>query len=324
MRLATARRRSCTASRTARSDTATPGPQTSATTRPDSREARGVPIDRQSGQRYGSRRPPAVAQLPQRAAHQAAQGCIQLLEVGFNRALASNHHDIQTCAFAGGIHLSRRLAQPASNPVSLHRAAEAGTDRISKAARLARRLAIPRSDTEGQRTPRRPNPVTKHGVEIRLATQTLISRHRLASSASALRSARHAYSSRKTRRGRRSDDRQSSPPPGATAFEHRTPATAGHSLEESMLPLARYSLRLIRAFRHQFPHHITGHTSPSDGESRTSGSQYTPAPDLSRVDWTAQPSCLLCSFTVVVHCARSMCSFTVLVHCVRSRRCNAW
>jgi len=57
-----------------------------------------------------------------------------------------------------------------------------------------------------------------------------------------------------------------------------------------MLPLARYSLWLVRAFRHQFPHHITGHTDPSNGESRTSSSQYTSAPDLSCVDWTAQPS----------------------------------
>jgi hypothetical protein len=44
-----------------------------------------------------------------------------------------------------------------------------------------------------------------------------------------------------------------------------------------MLPLARNSLWLIRAFRHQFPHHITGHTSPMDEEGRTSTAQYTPA-----------------------------------------------
>ena len=55
-----------------------------------------------------------------------------------------------------------------------------------------------------------------------------------------------------------------------------------------MLPLTRYSLRLIRAFRHQFPHHITGHADPSDGESRTSNRQYTPVPNRPCVDWTAQ------------------------------------
>ena len=44
-----------------------------------------------------------------------------------------------------------------------------------------------------------------------------------------------------------------------------------------MLPLARNSLRLVRAFRHQFPQHITGHTSPVDEECRISRTQYTPA-----------------------------------------------
>jgi|GEM_PF-1754964 len=50
-----------------------------------------------------------------------------------------------------------------------------------------------------------------------------------------------------------------------------------------MLPLARYSLRLIRAFRHQIPQHITGHTSPMDEECRTSSTKYTPAPGKPRV-----------------------------------------
>ena len=50
-----------------------------------------------------------------------------------------------------------------------------------------------------------------------------------------------------------------------------------------MLPLARCSLRLVRAFRHQIPQHITGHTSPMDEECRTSSAQYTPAPSKPRV-----------------------------------------
>ncbi len=101
------------------------------------------------------------------------------------------------------------------------------------------------------------------------------------------RSARVLKQGDKARRCR-SDDCQSSPSSGATALDHRAPASAGHSPQESMLPLTRYSLRLIRAFRHQFPHHSTGHTDPSDGERRTSSSQYTPAPGLPCVVWTAQ------------------------------------
>ena len=125
------------------------------------------------------------------------------------------------------------------------------------------------------------------------------------------RSARVLKQGDKARRCR-SDDCQSSPSSGATALDHRAPASAGHSLQESMLPLTRYSLRLIRAFRHQFPHHITGHTDPSDGERRTSSSQYTPARGHSCVDWTAQLSGSLRWLAAVAHSCGSLWLFRAL------------
>ena len=51
-----------------------------------------------------------------------------------------------------------------------------------------------------------------------------------------------------------------------------------------MLPLARNSLRLVRAFRHQFPQHITGHTARSTknvGQVRFSIRQPPQRPALS-------------------------------------------
>ena len=58
------------------------------------------------------------------------------MEVGFNRALASDHNDIEACAVAGQVQLSGRFTKPASNPVALHRASEPRTDRIPESARL--------------------------------------------------------------------------------------------------------------------------------------------------------------------------------------------
>lgn len=60
----------------------------------------------------------------------------------------------------------------------------------------------------------------------------------------------------------RSDNGQAPASSRATALEHRASTATRHSLQESMLPLARNSFGLVRAFRHRLPQHITGHTGP--------------------------------------------------------------
>lgn len=54
------------------------------------------------------------------------------------------------------------------------------------------------------------------------------------------------------------DDGQPAPTARAAPLEHGAPASARHPLEKSVFPLARNSLRLVCAFRHQFPHHARG------------------------------------------------------------------
>ena len=151
---------------------------------------------------------------------------------------------------------------------------------------------------------------TEHRVEIGFATQTLVRWHQqapfgeirfdrahmasVARSRSHTRFGHHQEASlvrpyQQTVRGDgRSDDRQTSTPTGTSTLQHRAPAPTGHALEKSMLSLARNSLWLIRAFRHRFPHHITGHTDPIDEECRTSTVQYTSEVDSTGVAWTAQ------------------------------------
>ncbi len=54
------------------------------------------------------------------------------------------------------------------------------------------------------------------------------------------------------------DDGQPATTARATTLQHGAPASAGHPLEKSVFPLARNSLWLVCAFRHQFPHHARG------------------------------------------------------------------
>ncbi len=123
-----------------------------------------------------------------------------------------------------------------------------------------RRGFVPRSGPQRQRAPAFPDTIAKHSVEVRLPAQSLIRRHRETTFDRALGADSRALSSRETTRYvSRSDDRQSSTASGSTPLQNSAPASAGHTFEESMLPLARNSFWLVCAFRHQnpSPHHGT-------------------------------------------------------------------